>query len=156
MVRNEGLPDIRCCNRIINGYEHAREISPGGAQLLGTPPYHSVTSFHRFQVGFLTVASLRDCGQIQAHGSQLGVGFYQLRLFETVDKYKLIALSLASGLTVASLRDLALGHVLGHRLFYRHIVCPQYTCRYSFRFYWTAIFKSIYGLSKNPDEMGEK
>ena len=36
MVRNEGLPDIRCCNRIINGYEHAREISPGGAQLLGT------------------------------------------------------------------------------------------------------------------------
>ena len=38
MVRNEGLPDIRCCNRIINGYEHAREISPGGAQLLETPP----------------------------------------------------------------------------------------------------------------------
>ena len=38
MVRNEGLPDIRCCNRIIHGYEHAREISPGGAQLLGTPP----------------------------------------------------------------------------------------------------------------------
>ena len=28
----------RCGNRIINGYEHAREISPGGAQLLETPP----------------------------------------------------------------------------------------------------------------------
>ena len=124
-VRNDSYTGgSRCGNRIINGYEHAREISPGGAQLLETPPevreeakptterkvgfryviyvkprrgdtrplsltsqsaplslsacvasprldyicsfypppYHSVTSFPRFQVGFLTVAPLRGCG----------------------------------------------------------------------------------------------
>ena len=38
-VRNDSYTGgSRCGNRIINGYEHAREISPGGAQLLGTPP----------------------------------------------------------------------------------------------------------------------
>ena len=79
-----------------------------------------------------------------------------MRLFETVDKYKLIALSLASGLTVTSDRDLALGHVLGLRFFYCHIGRPRYTCRYSSKFYRPAIFKSIHGFSKNPDEMGEK
>ena len=38
-VRNDSYTGgSRCGNRIINGYEHAREISPGGAQLLETPP----------------------------------------------------------------------------------------------------------------------
>ena len=54
------------------------------------------------KVGLLTVASLRDCGQYEGHGSRPGVGANS-RFIETVDNNKLVALRLASGLTVAPL-----------------------------------------------------
>ena len=44
-------------------------------------------------------------------------------------------------LTVASLRDLALGHALGHGLFYCHIGCPIILASLTLKFYQTVIIK---------------
>ena len=122
--------------------------SPGGAQLLETPPENEGTKWLSDKVGgkkskYSQASERRHTPIDSVEHSGLSMIVDVCRLSEAWHRWHIdtppFVQSSASPppslqvgfLTVAPLRGLSLGHAHNHWLFYCHIGCPQYNYRFS-------------------------